>query len=64
MNPNNTVFDAKRLIGRHYDDPAVQSDMKHWPFQVVNVGGKPKIEVSVCVCVLNRVMRVFLFTST
>ncbi|CAF0910016.1 unnamed protein product [Adineta ricciae] len=45
MNPTNTVFDAKRLIGRKYDDPTVQSDMKHWPFTVVNDGGKPKIQV-------------------
>ena len=45
MNPTNTVFDAKRLIGRNFDDPAVQSDMKHWPFNVVSIGGKPKIEV-------------------
>lgn len=46
MNPNNTVFDAKRLIGRKYDDPTVQSDMKHWPFTVVSEsGGKPKIQV-------------------
>lgn len=45
MNPNNTVFDAKRLIGRRFDDPAVQSDMKHWPFDVISDGGKPKIQV-------------------
>merc|ERR1711963_717781 len=45
MNPENTVFDAKRLIGRRYDDPCVASDMKHWPFNVVNDGGKPKIRV-------------------
>uniref|UniRef100_A0A183SPB3 Heat shock protein 70 kDa n=1 Tax=Schistocephalus solidus TaxID=70667 RepID=A0A183SPB3_SCHSO len=45
MNPSNTVFDAKRLIGRRFDDPAVQSDAKHWPFTIINSGGKPKIEV-------------------
>ncbi|KAH9493263.1 Heat shock cognate 71 kDa protein, variant 3 [Dermatophagoides farinae] len=45
MNPSNTVFDAKRLIGRRFDDSTVQADMKHWPFTVVNDGGKPKIQV-------------------
>ncbi|NP_001274490.1 heat shock-related 70 kDa protein 2 [Pelodiscus sinensis] len=45
MNPTNTIFDAKRLIGRKYDDPTVQSDMKHWPFRVVSEGGKPKVQV-------------------
>jgi heat shock protein 1/8 len=45
MNPKNTVFDAKRLIGRKYDDPKIQEDMKHWTFTVINDGGKPKIQV-------------------
>ena len=45
MNPANTVFDAKRLIGRKYDDTTVQQDKKHWPFNVVNTESKPKIEV-------------------
>jgi L1 cell adhesion molecule like protein len=37
--------DAKRLIGRRFDDQTVQADMKHWPFTVVNETGKPKIQV-------------------
>ncbi|XP_063225309.1 heat shock protein 68-like isoform X2 [Bacillus rossius redtenbacheri] len=45
MNPENTVFDAKRLIGRRFDDTKIQADIKHWPFKVVNDGGKPKIQV-------------------
>jgi len=45
MNPNNTVFDAKRLIGRKFDDSTVQSDIKHWPFDVVSDDSKPKIQV-------------------
>jgi len=45
MNPTNTIFDAKRLIGRKFDDAAVQSDMKHWPFNVINDNTKPKLEV-------------------
>ena len=45
INPTNTIFDAKRLIGRKFDDSTVQADMKHWPFTVVNNGGKPKLQV-------------------
>ncbi|CCK70772.1 Hsp70 family ATPase SSB2 KNAG_0F01040 [Huiozyma naganishii CBS 8797] len=45
LNPKNTVFDAKRLIGRAFDDESVQSDMKTWPFKVINVDGNPVIEV-------------------
>lgn len=44
-NPINTIFDAKRLIGRKYDDQSVQSDIKHWPFKVINVNNKPFFEV-------------------
>ncbi|KAI6654879.1 Heat shock protein 70 [Oopsacas minuta] len=45
MNHSNTVFDAKRLIGRKFDDPVIQSDMKYWPFKVINEAGRAKILV-------------------
>ncbi|KAI6028815.1 heat shock protein HSS1 [Pisolithus orientalis] len=45
MNPHNTVFDAKRLIGRKFDDAEVQADLKHFPFKVVSKAGKPYIQV-------------------
>jgi heat shock protein 1/8 len=45
MNPANTVFDAKRLIGRKFADAEVQADMKHFPFKIIDKAGKPVIEV-------------------
>ncbi|KAJ5092699.1 hypothetical protein N7456_008560 [Penicillium angulare] len=45
MNPHNTVFDAKRLIGRRFQDAEVQADMKHWPFKIIEKATKPVIEV-------------------
>lgn len=46
-NPFNTVYDAKRLIGRNFDDKNVQQDIKHFPYRVVNKNNKPMIQVSV-----------------
>jgi hypothetical protein len=40
-----SVFDAKRLIGRKFDDLEVQDDIKHFPFEVFNKAGKPYIRV-------------------
>lgn len=44
-NPDNTVFDMMRLIERKYDDPFIQSYVKHWPFKVINEDRKPKMQV-------------------
>jgi L1 cell adhesion molecule like protein len=47
MNAANTVFDAKRLIGRKFGDSVVQSDLKHWPFTVIDgPANKPIIQVT------------------
>jgi len=45
LNPSNTIFDAKRLIGRKFNDDTVQKDKKLWPFHVINDATKPKVEV-------------------
>ena len=45
MNPLGTVFDAKRLIGRRSDDPIIQYCRRYWPFKVVDVNGRPAVEV-------------------
>jgi len=45
-NPENTVFDAKRLIGREWSDKHVQSDVKYFPFKVVEKQSKPHVQVS------------------
>ncbi|XP_054649974.1 heat shock protein family A (Hsp70) member 8b [Dunckerocampus dactyliophorus] len=45
LNPTNTVFDVKRLIGRQFNDSVVQADMKLWPFTVINDSSRPKVQV-------------------
>ena len=45
-NPKNTVFDAKRLIGRKMETNELKRDMRHWPFDVVNKAGKPAIQIN------------------
>jgi len=48
VNPEGTVFDVKRLIGRKFTDKTVQKDMKHFPFRVVDNGsGKPALKMTV-----------------
>ncbi|XP_070384248.1 heat shock 70 kDa protein 1B-like [Dermacentor albipictus] len=46
LNPENTVFGSKRLIGRTFDDPKLQDDLRHLPFTIVNENNAPKIKVT------------------
>ena len=46
-NPENTIFDAKRFIGRKWADKEVQADVKQLPFKLINKDGKPFIQVKV-----------------
>merc|ERR1711959_65973 len=47
VNPENTIFDVKRLIGRNFQDKEVQYDKQRLPYKVANKGGKPYVEVEV-----------------
>merc|ERR1711959_767206 len=47
LNPTNTVYDAKRLIGRVFHESTVQADAKLWPFKIINKDAKPMIEVEI-----------------
>ncbi|KAL5484596.1 hypothetical protein EMCRGX_G021123 [Ephydatia muelleri] len=46
-NPENTVFDSKRLIGRTWDDPSVQHDIKYFPFKVTQKNNKPHVQLDI-----------------
>ena len=45
MNPLNTIYDIKRMLGREFTDTSVQQDIKSVPYKVVSCNGKPKVEV-------------------
>lgn len=46
LNPENTIYDVKRLIGRNYSDSTVQNDAKYLPYKIVNKDGKPYVEAT------------------
>ena len=48
INPINTVYDAKRLIGQNWEEPVIQDCKKHWPFEVVDDAGRLKVKVMYC----------------
>jgi len=48
LNPTNTIFNAKRLIGCRFDDSNLQSELKHLSFKMINQGGKPHIQIVDC----------------
>lgn len=45
-NPENTVFDAKRLIGRDWKEKSVQDDLKYFPFKVIDKNSKPHVQLT------------------
>ena len=60
LNPSNTVYDMKRMIGRRFDDPELMFDIDHhWPFKVIDVDGKPKIEVKQKVIIRRKLHHFF-----
>lgn len=46
VNPENTIFDAKRMIGKKFDDPTIQKDKSHWPFKISSKDGGVQIEAT------------------
>lgn len=48
-NPQNTIYDVKRILGRRFDDVTLQADMKLWPFKVINHQG---LNSSFCLCII------------
>lgn len=46
-NPTNTIFDVKRLVGREFNDPTVQHDLKYLPYKIIKKNDKPYIEVAI-----------------